>query len=131
MSRQITFAALCLASAAILWRPIASTLFLALHDDQYTHIILILPISAALILSEWSSGVSASSARSRAGTYLFAAGILIAGLSRWWSAWPGADVRPAAGMLALVVLWLAAFVICFGTNAARRLLFPLCFLFLL
>ena len=131
LSRQIIFGALCLLSIAILWGSITKTLSLALHDDSYTHIILILPISAALILSEWDSLASVSSARSRAGIYLFSAGILIAGLSRWWSGWPAADVRLAAGMLALVILWLGAFAICFGTNAARRLLFRLCFLFLL
>jgi exosortase len=128
---SVSLGLLCLFSAMILWQPIETTFSLALHDDSYTHIILILPISAALILSEWNWIASGLSAKSRAGTYLFAVGLLIAGLSRWWSGWPAADVRIAAGMLALVILWLAAFVICFGTNAARRLLFPLSFLFLL
>ena len=40
-------------SLAIWWSPLASSFALALHDDQYTHILLILPISAALIFMDW------------------------------------------------------------------------------
>ncbi len=39
------------------------------------------------------------------------------------------DERLAANMLALVVWWIAAFILCFGLRAFRRVRFPLCFLF--
>jgi len=123
------FLALCAISTAILWKPLVAALSLALHDDQYTHILLILPISAALLYSEWNSFKSRPRASKWAGTFLFAVGILAAVFTTGWSAWPSSDERLAAGVIALVILWIAAFVICFGTAAARSQLFPLCFLF--
>lgn len=120
---------LCTLSAAILWRTIIETFSLALRSDQYTHIILIFPISAALIASEWSWTRSSSFLHAQVGAYLFAFGILILAFNKWWPAWPSPDVRLAAGMLALVMLWISSFVMCFGTSIARSLLFPLCFLF--
>src|SRR5260370_9334394 len=34
------------------WRPLVNTLALALRDDEYTHVLLIFPISATLIFLE-------------------------------------------------------------------------------
>lgn len=127
--QRVSFGALCLFSFSVLWRPLISTLSLALRDDQYTHILLILPISGALIFSEWSAIPSSVSMKTGVGIYLFLAGMLLAALSKWWPAWQGADVQLTTGMLALVIFWVAAFVICFGARVARSLLFPLCFLF--
>jgi exosortase len=123
------FLSLCAITTAILWKPLAATLSLALHDDQYTHILLILPISAALIYSEWSSRKSNLKSSVFLGGILFGAGILLAVFSSWSPAVPGSDLRLTAGMAALVILWIAAFVLCFGTTAALSQLFPLCFLF--
>ena len=39
------FVILCVASVVLWWQPIAATLALALHQEAYTHILLILPIS--------------------------------------------------------------------------------------
>jgi exosortase len=101
---------------------------LALHNDAYTHIILILPISAALIISEWGSVKSNGVSGVRAGLYLFTFGIVIVALNRWWPV-RAQDLQLAVNMLALVILWISAFTMCFGTSATRSLCFPLCFLF--
>ncbi|PYV76981.1 MAG: hypothetical protein DMG96_12490 [Acidobacteria bacterium] len=39
------------------------------------------------------------------------------------------DVQLSVGMLALLLWWIASFVVCFGTRASRSFLFPLLFLF--
>jgi exosortase len=122
------FGLLIVLSTAILWRPFIATLTLALRDDQYTHILLVLPISAALIFSEWSSIPSSFFVKTGIWVYPSLA-VVLAASSRWWSARQGVDVQLTAGMLALLTLWVATFVICFGAQAARSLLFPLCFLF--
>lgn len=129
LPRLLGFLALGTISTAILWKPFAAALSLALHDDQYTHILLILPITAALIYSEWNSFKYKPKASEWDAAFLFAAGILTAVFAEWWSAWPRSDTRLAVGVIALVILWIAAFVLCFGTAAARSQLFPLCFLF--
>ena len=126
--RPVNFALLCVLSAALLWRPLIATFSLALHSDQYTHIILILPISAALICSEWNHVRPRPNPDAGAGKLLFVCGICIAAMDRW-SVWLSPDVRLSVGMLALIILWISAFLICFGSGIARSVLFPLGFLF--
>jgi exosortase len=128
LPRFIWFGLLCLISAALVWRSIADTVWLALHNDAYTQIILIVPISAALIFSQWNWADFAFTAGSQSGKYLFAIGILIIALNRWWLVLTP-DQHLAIDMLALVVLWISAFMMYFGIRATRSLLFPLCFLF--
>jgi exosortase len=122
------FLPLCAITAAILWKPLVATLSLALHDDQNTHILLIPPIAFALICSEWRSQKSNLKSGVFAGVILFSAGILLAVFTNWSPAVSGSDLRLTAGMTALVILWIASFVLCFGTAAAQSQLFPLCFL---
>src|SRR5260370_8676434 len=47
------FAFLCSVSILFWWHPLVTTLGLALTNGAYTHIILILPLSAALIYTDW------------------------------------------------------------------------------
>jgi exosortase len=127
MSRQyVAFAALCLLASAILWKPLSAALARALHDEDSTQILLILPITIALIWSEWNSRDAKFPAVGWASLGLLLAGILTAGIARWWLVAP--DLRVSAGMLALVLCWIAAFVLCFGVRAAQAAVFPLCFL---
>lgn len=119
---------LCFVPAALLWRSIAETFSLSLHNDAYTHILLVLPISAALIYSEWSTAKSNTAESGRAGFYMMGVGIVLLVLNRWWTGGTP-DLKLTVNMLALVILWISAFMICFGTSVARSLLFPLCFLF--
>jgi exosortase len=126
--RLVRFAVLFVLATVVLWQPFAATMALALRDDQYTHILLILPVSVALISSEWHSLRLHSSSSPLAAACLFAAGILIAAWAKWSSA-PTPDVRLALGMLSLVILWNAAFIFFFGVSAARSAVFSLGFLF--
>src|SRR5450755_3025278 len=102
MSRQyVAFAALCLLASAILWKPLSAALARALHDEDSTQILLILPITIALIWSEWNSRDAKFPAVGWASLGLLLAGILTAGIARWWLVAP--DLRVSAGMLALVL----------------------------
>jgi len=117
------------ASAVVVgWGPLAATFSMAWRNDQYTHILLIFPVSVALIYLEWPALQSLRAPNLPVGVFLFGLSILVAALSMLWSALPP-DVRASLGMLAVVLWWIAAFVLCFGTRVARALIFPLCFLF--
>ncbi len=118
-------------SLAIWWSPLTSSLALALHDGQYTHILLILPVSAALIFMDWKPPQPHSGFSVVLGSVLLAAAASVTFLMRWREVSLPPDERLSANMLALVVWWIAAFILCFGLRASRRALFPLCFLFLL
>ena len=55
LSPNLTFSILSVISVAIWWKALISTFGLALRDGQYTHILLILPVSVALIFMDWKS----------------------------------------------------------------------------
>lgn len=108
-----------------------STLGLALRKDEYTHILIILPVSAALTYLEWGSGHAQPEANFRGDSVLMLLAVL-AGLvgSRWLGpANLSPDLKLSLSMLTLVIWWIGSFVFCFGTRIALRFLFPLCFLF--
>jgi exosortase len=124
------FGALWIVSLLIWWQAIAATVALALRQDAYTHIILILPISITLIRLEWKRLKVKPSPGIRSGIALLALAVLIgvAGL-RWGrlDIFTG-DVRLALEMLAVVTWWLGSFVGCFGGSIFRACMFPLLFL---
>jgi exosortase len=111
------------------WRPLAAAFTLAWRDDQFTHILLILPISAALIFMERRQLASRVSLSARSGSAILALSALIALFAWGGPQWVTPDVRLSAGMLSLVVWWIGAFQLCLGSRASRLVLFPLCFLF--
>ena len=128
-SSIVRFSVLIAISFLIWWKPLRSTFILALRDDQYTHILLILPVSLTLICLEWKAPDASSESRSRPGSTLLAAGVIsVAALARLQTFPLQPDQQLAANMLALVMWWIASFRLAFGGGAFQRALFPLCFL---
>ena len=125
----MVFAALGAVSFAIWWEPFASTFALALHDERYTHILLILPISVALIVMDWKSAEGFTGVGVSIGGGLLVVAGMLAGIVRWNVVALPPDVQLSVNMAAFVVWWMGAFVLAFGTRAFRDALFPLCFLF--
>src|SRR5205823_1305006 len=124
----LSYALFATVSCGVWWHPLARTFSLALHNDEYTHLFLILPVSAGLILLEWRSQKPLVQADFRIGSAFLLVAVLIAGLARWTRADVTDDVQVSLTMLALVLWWIASFIACFGTQASRTLLFPLVFL---
>jgi exosortase len=126
------FVALAVVSLAIWWTPLTSSFALAWNEEQYTHILLILPISAALIFVDWKANWKSPEASFGPmvpfASLLLIVAVLVNAVLRW-RVNLSPDVQLAANMLALVVWWIAAFVLCFGWRTFRCVLFPLCFLF--
>lgn len=124
----LSFVFLCAMSLVLWFRPLLQTFEVATGDDQYTHILLIVPLTVALIIQGW---------RERAfkpQLWIPAAGLLvisllIGGLARWGNFGERSGVRLSIEMAGLVVWWIASFVLCFGRPALRFFRFPLFFLF--
>jgi exosortase len=110
------------------WHTISSTLALALRSAEYTHLLLIMPISVFLILSERAVFKAEFEPALGLGSALLVIAILTGGCSRWIAGLPN-DTQLSLGMLAVVIWWIGSFALCFGSDIARLFLFPLCFLF--
>jgi exosortase len=123
------FSILTAISLAIWWYPLTFSFALALHDEQYTHILLILPISVALIFMDWKPPEPHGRLNVVLGSVLLVVAASLVFFVRWKAVALSPDEHLSANMLALVVWWIAAFILCFGLRASRRALFPLCFLF--
>src|ERR1700751_3723133 len=128
--RHLTvFFALWAASLLICWRSFVETFSLSLHNDEYTYILLILPVSAAPLLLERRSLSGMTAFAIRPGVGLLIVAVAIDLCMRVWSTRIGSDVQLSIAMLALVLAWIGSFVISFGLRASRSALFPLLFLF--
>ena len=123
----LLFTVLCAGSVILGWRSLAYTFSLAWSNDQYTHILLILPVSAALIWLDWHSLQAKVHLNPRLGPSVMFAALLISWVA--WRASLGPGVKLSLSMLAIVSWWIGAFLLCFGMAVSRMLLFPLCFLF--
>lgn len=128
-SLQRTFGFLSGISLIVGWRPLVDTFNLALGDYEYTHLLLILPISAALIFLEWGSLSARIVPNVRAGSALVAIAVLIGTLVGLSSISLSSDVRLSIEIFALVLSWTGSFVLCFGSRVSQAVLFPLSFLF--
>ena len=128
-SPLLFFSLLGVISLALWWHPLQSSLALALSDERYTHLLLIIPISAALIFLDWKSPASVDRSCVSIGSVLFAVAVAMSAVARWRLFSLSVDTGLSLNMAALVLWWIAAFLVCFGTRAFRRSLFPLCFLF--
>ena len=116
-------------SLLIGWRPFLQTLVLASRDDQFTYILLIFPVSLALIFLEWPSLRTKLVFNVRVGSAILAAALLIVCSSLLWAGSWSADMRLSIAMFALVLSWIGIFVSCIGSQGSRKVSFPLLFLF--
>jgi exosortase len=134
-AQVVGFGFLCAVSILFWWHPLTITLGMALSNDAYTHIFLILPLSAALIYQDSRYGNSKALRNDlqqptpRIGLVLLALALLIGGYARLGMVVISDDVRLSLGMLTLVTWWIGSVILCFGAGAFRSFLFPLCFLF--
>ncbi len=124
------FVILWLIPLILWWHSVVTTLQLALRNDEFTHILLVLPISIGLIFAEWRLRKPQPQPNYGAGLTLLAIAVLVRTMGGEFGrvASAGDDVRLSFGMLAVVVWWIGSFVCCFGTSAAGICSFPLCFL---
>jgi exosortase len=126
---RLILAFLLLASVIVGWQPLRATFLLALHDDQYTHVLLILPLSIALIVLEWPSVRDVVAPSIVVGSTILGLAIVSVVASVVFAGSLPGDVQFSARMFALVLFWIGSCVLCLGSRVGRALVFPLCFLF--
>jgi len=126
--RNLEFAFLIAFSLVFWWIPLAKTFRLAWTNEAYTHIILIVPLSLALVYFDSKTARPVVKPSHRCGLFLLAVALVLACFARWGGTLTS-DVRLTLGMIAIVLWWIASVVFSFGIPVFRAYLFPLCFLF--
>jgi exosortase len=121
-------------SCLAFWAPIKNLVEFALTHDYGSHTLLIAPLSIFLVYlrrQEMFSDIETNTNRKR--TIIASSGLLLLGLSfLLGSQYPPLSAEKLSlEILSLVLLWISAFVFCYGEKAFMRGRFPLLFLLLL
>jgi len=130
-TRLLVFGSLCAVSILLWWPSLVTTLKLALGNEAYTHILLILPLSISLIYIHLNASRTVSQWNILAGLVVLGGAAVLSWFARWSPTEISADLPLSLTVLALVLWWIGSVTLCFGTEMFQSLLFPLCFLFLL
>jgi exosortase len=116
------------ASLVPAWPALHATFSLATQQDEYTHILLIVPIVAAFLYLD-RPAFKIASANPRVGSMILAASLFAALATNGQRASLASDVQLSLYMFALVSWWIGSFIFSFGVNFARRERFALGFLY--
>lgn len=131
-SRHAAFVVLVMGAIAWFWGPLTTVVNLSLHYgdyEHYSHIVAIPFMSLFLVYIDRAKIFANVETASRLGALILAAGIAISWLPRILtlhqaSAW-------SLAMLAVIATCLGTFILCYGTAAFRKALFPLLLLLLM
>lgn len=126
LARTAAFIALVLVSGFVYWSSLTELFQLAWKNQNYSHILVIVPISLCLLAFDNNSGTAPRTSW-KAGCVL----LLCAGGMTIWSAGLPIGPRLCVTTLSLVTFWMGSFVLCFGLPLFQALRFPLLFLFLM
>jgi exosortase len=117
------------ASFAIFLRSIIDVFQTALSTDEYTHILLVLPVSLTLLFLEGRNLNFRATFAPRLG---FALLLLSAAVWTVVHIYPfRPEVARSFSIVALIICWFGSAIACYGSRVFKTLLFPFLFLFLL
>jgi len=130
-AKSFKLAILVAASIVLWWQPLSATARLAVSSDAHTYILLVLPLSVALIYCERKRVPSMVSRTGGLGWTALTAALLLRVFTVLGTFSGNPDAVLSLSMFALVLWWIGSVLVCCGLGTFRALLFPLCFLFLL
>ena len=129
-SRNLYFILFWILSLLIYRNAVSALVSLAWNDARYTHLIFIPFISLGLIYIESKTILSGAQYRPRLSLPLVVLGASLYFVANWWSASLGQYGSLSLEASAIILTWIAGFVLFYGTVCAKAALFPLAFLLL-
>ena len=128
--RNALFLLLSFLSVSAFWAPLRTLLWISIHRESHTHILVIVPVSVLLVLHD-RRRIFANVRYSPAWMAMMVLlGIVGHQFGRQYAA-SGSDVYQSAAVLMFVGVLVAAFLALFGSRAATQARFPLALLLLL
>jgi len=114
------WAPVLLALSLAIWRhPLGDTFRLARAHEEYTHILLVLPLTFALLYIGWREFSGPRQGSIGLGVSFFVAALVIEACAKWRLDVVSPDVRLSLSMLALVTFWIGSLICCFGRRFVR------------
>jgi exosortase len=113
------------------WAPLGTLVSVSLQDDRYSHVLLIPIISASLVYLERRAVFSSPRYCLSIGAPLLAGGVAFFSFAQTRLFTVNPIDHLSIVVLAIVLVWMAGFVLCYGTRSFRGALFPLLFLLLM
>jgi len=131
-SHRLAFLGLLVAISIVWFLPyVLAVAEVALRQEQYSHILLILPLSACLAFMQAKQGIGEGKAAPKASLAFLAAAALLSWIGRGIAIPLSESTRLSLNILALVLFWFAFVLLLFGTAVFRRFQWPLLVLLLL
>lgn len=127
-TRHLCFLLVWMLSLILFWVPLAALVNLSGHDARYSHIVLIPFISACLIYWKRKRIFVGDRWRPSVGVPLLVTGAVLYCVGHLSFLIPSDAL--CLVVFAIVVMWAAAFVLCYGPRPSKAALFPLLFLLL-
>ena len=128
--RRALFGLLVAAASLIVWRSLYALAIAAFNDDQYSHTLLVLPVSLLLIIVTLKRTPIIPKYSGITGTIWILLAALIWSVCRFKPAL-SMNYGPSINVLVLVICWLGLVIAFYGHQAFKTLLFPLLLLFLM
>jgi exosortase len=119
-------------SLAVFFVPLSSLVILAVQDERYSYTLAV-PVISVFVVWLRKDRIFTSEARKSS---IFALPLLLAGTVLACVAWGGSSLlgrssRLSLAVLAVLLVWIGAFALCYGTRALRSAAFPAAFLILM
>lgn len=129
--RHLWFLLGVLLSFGLFWEALGMLLRLSMQHDYYSHILVVPIVSAGLIYWVERKEIFVNVQTSLRG----ALALLTFGTALYWLAGGSSSATPNGNLslttLSIVIIWLGAFLFCYGAQAFRAAIFPLLFLLLI
>jgi exosortase len=118
-------------SLVLFWPSFVGLAGLSFHDERYSQIALIPFISAGLVYLDRKNNFRRVQYCPRVGLPLGLGGAILYYVVNAQASIPSQDDKLSLLVFAIVLVWIAAFVLCYGLQTASAAIFPLTFLLLM
>jgi len=128
--QSLAFVLVVLVSLFPFWQPLNMLVRLSLQNERYTHILLVPFISLCVFCLECKETLPNARYAPKLGIPLLALGMIL-----FWilNAHPSPTETGSLFLLmpSIILVWVAAFLLCYGPQVLRAAAFPVCFLLLM
>jgi exosortase len=128
---DLWFAFFSILSLLPFWMSLKALVSLSLRDDRYSHVLLIPIISAGLVYLQRKRVFTRPQYNASTSVPVLTIGILLFGFAQTRLSAPTSNYHLSAVVLAITLVWMAGFILCYGTRSFRAALFPCLFLLLM